>query len=156
MKKTIGFTIIGITILIILIMFLKFTSGSAVLEDFNGKVKFYKSVSCGCCGIHSNYLKNKGLDIEVINMDDLSPIKEEQHVPSALQSCHTVVLGDYFIEGHMPAEAIEKLITEKPDIAGIALPGMPEGSPGMPGTKRGEWIIYAVNKDGTYKEFMRI
>jgi hypothetical protein len=156
MKKTIGFTIIGIIILVILIIFLKPASGSTVLEDFNGKVEFHKSMSCGCCGVHSNYLKNKGLDHEIINMEDVSPIKEEYGVPSALQSCHTIILGDYFVEGHMPTEAIEKLITEKPDIAGIALPGMPEGSPGMPGNKRGEWIIYAVNKDGTYGEFMRI
>lgn len=156
MKKTIGWGITGIAIIIMLIIFLRPASGSTILEEFEGKVEFHKSMSCGCCGVHSNYIKNKGLNFEIINMEDVSPIKDKLGVPAGLRSCHTIILGDYFVEGHMPAEAIEKLITEKPDIKGIALPGMPEGSPGMPGTKRSEWIIYAVNHDGTDYEFMRI
>ena len=127
-----------------------------ILEDFDGKVEFHKSMSCGCCGVHSDYIKSKGLKFEIINMEEINPIKEEYGIPLKLYSCHTIILGDYFVEGHMPAEAIEKLITEMPDIAGIALPGMPEGSPGMPGTKQGVWIIYAINHDGTSYEFMSI
>ena len=73
-----------------------------------------------------------------------------------MESCHTVVIGDYFIEGHIPLEAVEKLLVEKPDIKGIAMPGMPSGSPGMPGAKKGDFVIYAVNNDGTTEEFMRI
>ena len=129
---------------------------NTVLSDFDGNVEFHKSMSCGCCGAHSSYIKRQGLDHRIINMDDVSPIKDTLGVPDGLRSCHTVILGDYFVEGHMPVEAIEKLITEKPDIAGIALPGMPSGSPGMPGTKTETWIIYAVNHDGTSHEFMRI
>jgi hypothetical protein len=156
MKKTIGFLITGILIVIILIIFLKPASGNLVLENFDEDIKFYKESSCGCCGVHYNYIKKAGLDSEKIEMQDISAIKKQYGVPSELYSCHTMILGNYFVEGHMPIEAIEKLLIEKPDIAGIALPGMPKGSPGMPGTKRGEWIIYAVNKDGTYDEFMRI
>ena len=63
---------------------------------------------------------------------------------------------DYFVEGHVPIEAIEKLMAEKPDIAGIALPGMPSGSPGMGGSRSGQFVIYAIGKDGTTTEFMRI
>ena len=157
MKKVIGFGIISaVMIIIVIILFLRPTSGSEILKNYNEDVEFHKSRSCGCCGIHSNYIKDKGLNFKVINMDNVLPIKEKYGIPLELYSCHTVILGDYFVEGHMPAEAIEKLITEKPDITGIALPGMPSGSPGMPGTKTETWIIYSVNKDGTYDEFMRI
>ena len=127
-----------------------------ILKNFEGNVEFYKSMSCGCCGIHSDYLRRQGLDHQIITVDDVSKIKKKYGVPTSLWSCHTIILGDYFVEGHMPKEAIEKLITEKPDIAGIALPGMPSGSPGMPGSKTETWIIYAVNHDGSYGEFMRI
>ncbi len=132
------------------------TKTSTILEEFNEEVEFYKSKSCGCCGAHSKYLDNKGLNFEVINVDDISEIKDEYNIPDDLRSCHTIILGDYFVEGHMPTKAIEKLITEKPDIAGIALAGMPTGAPGMPGKKTETWIIYAVNHDGTSQEFMRI
>ena len=71
MKKTIGFTIIGITILIILIIFLKPASGSTILKDFDGKIEFHKSMSCGCCGVHADYLKNKGLNFETINLHNV-------------------------------------------------------------------------------------
>lgn len=150
--------IIGIIIIaaITLMIFSRGVAGNDVLKNFEGNVEFHKSMSCGCCGIHYDYVKRQGLNPQIINMDDVFPIKDKLGVPSGLRSCHTMILGDYFVEGHMPAEAIEKLITEKPDIAGIALPGMPEGSPGMPGVKREAWVIYAVNKDGTYGEFMRI
>ena len=73
-----------------------------------------------------------------------------------MESCHTTVIGEYFVEGHVPVEAIEKLLAEKPDVAGIGMPGMPSGSPGMPGAKQGQFIIYSINKDGTINEFMRI
>jgi len=129
---------------------------SSILKDFDGKVEFYKSTSCDCCGGHSEYLKDQGLDFQIIKMKELSSIKEGYNIPPELRSCHTMILGDYFVEGHMPAEAIEKLITEKPDIAGIALAGMPPGTPGMPGVKSEEWIIYAVNHDRSKYEFMTI
>jgi len=72
-----------------------------------------------------------------------------------MQSCHTTEIGDYFVEGHVPIEAIDKLLAEKPDIDGITLPDMPAGSPGMPGVKREEFVIYSL-KDGESSEFMRI
>ena len=83
-------------------------------------------------------------------------VKEKYGIPYSMRSCHTTVIGDYFVEGHVPIEAVEKLMLEKPDIKGIALPGMPSGSPGMPGSKQGPFIVYAINKDGSTSEFMRI
>ena len=73
-----------------------------------------------------------------------------------MEICHTTIIGDYFVEGHVPLEAVEKLLTEKPDIKGIAMPGMPSGSPGMPGAKKGDFVIYAVNRDGSYEEWTRL
>jgi hypothetical protein len=72
-----------------------------------------------------------------------------------MDSCHTLIIEDYFVEGHIPIEAIEKLLAEQPDIDGITLPDMPSGSPGMPGVKKGDFVIYSV-KGGKTSEFMRI
>ena len=128
-----------------------------VVKDFDGEVTIYKSQSCGCCGLYSKYLESKGkLNINVVNMQDLSSIKTKYEVPSILESCHTTIIGDYFVEGHVPLEAIEKLMEEKPDIKGIGMPGMPSGSPGMPGAKNGYFTIYSVNKDGSQDVFMTL
>lgn len=142
-------------------MFLKSGSGSedsgTEMTGFGGEAAFYKSPGCGCCELHANYLSSKGkFKLNVIDTQDISTVKNKFGIHSALQSCHTTVIGSYFVEGHMPMEAITKLMQEKPDIAGIALPGMPSGSPGMPGSKSGPFVIYAVNKNGSYYEFMRI
>jgi len=115
----------------------------------------YKSMSCGCCGGFVSGMERKGYDVKTVNLDSLSSIKSRFNIPRNMQSCHTSVIGDYFVEGHMPIEAIEKLLAEKPDIDGIALPGMPSGSPGMPGAKTETWIVYAL-KDGVATEFMRV
>ena len=121
------------------------------------KVTVYKSNTCGCCSLYVDYLKGKGkMNVEVVNLDDVSSIKSQYNIPSMLQSCHTTVIGNYFIEGHIPLEAIQKLMAEKPDILGIAMPGMPSGSPGMPGSKTGDFLIYSVKKDGTYDTFMTL
>jgi len=104
-----------------------------------GEVDFYKSGSCGCCGIHASYLQRQGdLDVKITEMQSISGIKQKYGIPSELESCHTAIIGGYVVEGHMPLEVIDKLLIEKPDIKGIALPGMPLGSPGMPGAKKGE------------------
>jgi len=120
------------------------------------KVTIYKSFSCGCCGIYTQYMDKEGYDQEVVDVQDISLIKAKYNIPSNMQSCHTTVIGNYFVEGHVPVEAIEKLLSEKPDIAGIAMPGMPSGSPGMAGAKTGPFVIYAVHADGSTEEFMRM
>ena len=132
-------------------------TGYPALENFSGTVDFYRSESCGCCTLHESYLRSNGkLNVKDNPMEDVSGIKARYGIPPGLQSCHTAVIGNYFVEGHIPLEAINKLLEEKPNIKGIAMPGMPSGSPGMPGTKSGDFVIYAVNQDGSYEEFMRI
>jgi hypothetical protein len=119
------------------------------------RITVYKSPSCGCCDNYVTYLKKRGFEVEVVEKDDLSSIKEEYQIPMRAQSCHTALVGDYFIEGHVPVGAITKLLEEKPDVAGIILPGMPEGSPGMPGIKNQQFQIYSL-KNGELLEYMRL
>jgi hypothetical protein len=158
-KKTHLWTI-GIILLavILLLVFLTPRGNSfSVLENFEGEISVYRTPSCGCCGLYADYFKSKGNKrVEVVNIRDISSVKKEYGVPSDLESCHMTVVGDYFVEGHIPLEAIEKLLSEEPDIAGIAMPDMPSGSPGMPGRKYGDFVIYAIEHDGSYSEFMRI
>ena len=137
-------------------------SGFQTVGAYEGDITVYKSQSCGCCGIYSQYFKSNGnSNTKVVNLEELNTLKKSLGVPSDLQSCHTTVLKsssgrEYFVEGHIPLEAVEKLLNEQPDIKGIAMPGMPEGSPGMPGNQRAPFVIYAVNNDGSSSEFMRI
>jgi len=150
-----------INIMVIAIIALLILSGCGkngkTTANAGEKVTVYKSNTCGCCSLYVDYLKGKGkMNVEVVNLDDVSSIKSQYNIPSMLQSCHTTVIGNYFIEGHIPLEAIQKLMAEKPDILGIAMPGMPSGSPGMPGSKTGDFLIYSVKKDGTYDTFMTL
>ena len=129
-------------------------SPSSNADENTDKIKatVYKSPNCGCCVSHVAYLKRHGYDVEVKAVGDIDAVKEEHNIPYDKQSCHTTVVGDYFVEGHVPVEAITKLLEEKPDIDGIALPGMPVGSPGMGGLKSEEFVIYAL-KDGVASVF---
>jgi hypothetical protein len=118
-------------------------------------VKLYKSPTCGCCNGYVSALKDEGFDVDATNLTNLNPIKEKYNIPRSMQSCHTSIIGKYFIEGHIPLEAVKKLLDEQPDIDGIALPGMPSGTPGMPGSRNSPLVIYQL-KSGQYSEFMKI
>ena len=153
-----GFALIFLGLIIITGCASQKTDSASSDNEVSGKVTatIFKSSGCGCCSVYSQYIGKKGFDVKVVDTDDLSLIINKYKIPASMQSCHTTVIGDYFVEGHVPAEAIQKMMTEKPDIAGIAMPGMPSGSPGMPGAKQGPFIVYAVHKDGSTTEFMRI
>ena len=132
-----------------------YTVASESQSKSQTQFKMFMSEQCGCCGLYSKYM-NKHFDVTVTSVQDVSTIKDGYGIPDQMRSCHTGIIEGYFVEGHVPYEAVEKLIAEKPDIAGIALPGMPSGSPGMPGSKREPFVVYAVHKDGSTTEFMRI
>ncbi|PIN77958.1 CopG family transcriptional regulator [Candidatus Woesearchaeota archaeon CG10_big_fil_rev_8_21_14_0_10_33_12] len=132
------------------------TSSDTTEISANGiKITVYKSPGCGCCEGYVGELERNGYDVEVVETSDMTLLKEEYNIPRTMQSCHTAIVQDYFIEGHMPIEAIEKLLEEQPDIDGIALPGMPTGTPGMGGTKQGLYTIYSLT-NGEAEEFMQI
>lgn len=120
------------------------------------KATVFYSPTCSCCQEYIPYLKRQGFSVEAKSTRDMLSIKEQYQIPSKLESCHTTIIGDYFIEGHMPIEAIKKLLEEKPDILGIGLPGMPLGAPGMGGIKKQAFEIYGLSKDGEVIEFLSL
>jgi len=124
----------------------------------NEKFTIYKSESCGCCSGYASFLRSKGFDAEIVDLasTNADSVKEKYGIPPDMRTCHTTIVGEYFVEGHVPLEAIAKLVKEKPSIKGIALPGMPSGSPGMPGKKYGDFVIYSISNNGSVGEFMRI
>ena len=123
------------------------------LSKYN--VEVFKTPSCGCCYGYVLFLEDKEFEVKQTDMRSLQTIKKKHNIPLEMQSCHTTILGKYFIEGHVPIEAINKLLKEQPDIDGIALPGMPIGTPGMPGEKEEPYIIYQL-VDGKSSVFMTI
>ena len=95
------------------------------------KVVSYRSASCGCCKKWINHLRDNGLEVVDNIVEDVSVIKNQYQIPNNLRSCHSAQIANFTIEGHVPIESINKLFREKPNINGIAVPGMPLGSPGM-------------------------
>ncbi len=108
----------------------------------------YKNPQCSCCEAYAAYLEQNGFKVDVRSVNNLSQISADAGVPPDLQGCHTMMVEGYAVDGLVPIEIVNKLLSEKPAIAGITLPGMPAGAPGMGGQKDGAWIISAFNKDG--------
>ena len=126
------------------------------MADRGPLMTLYKTPECGCCEGYADYLRAAGFVVTVKPTNELSEISRNAGVPSGLQGCHTTILGDYVVEGHVPVEAIKKLLAERPSVKGISLPGMPEGSPGMSGTKAAPFTIYAIDEDGKPSVFATI
>jgi hypothetical protein len=104
----------------------------------------YKNPQCTCCDKYADYLQSNGFNVTVIEHPNMTPIKRKYGVREDLEGCHTTLVGGYVVEGHVPVTAMKRLLTEKPPIQGISLPGMPEGSPGMTGTKGGPFEILSI------------
>ena len=118
-------------------------------------VEVFKTPSCGCCYGYVLFLEKEKFNVKQTDMRSLHSIKKKYNIPLEMQSCHTTIMGQYFIEGHVPLQAVNKLLKEQPDIDGIALPGMPIGTPGMPGEKEEPYVIYQLI-DGKFSVFMTI
>ncbi|OCP24766.1 MULTISPECIES: DUF411 domain-containing protein [unclassified Ensifer] len=108
----------------------------------------YKNPQCGCCEGYAAYLRENGFNVDVKPTNDLAEISRKAGVAEGMQGCHTMFIDGYVVDGHVPVNVVRKLLTERPAIAGITLPGMPMGSPGMAGTKTEKFVIYTVPKDG--------
>lgn len=119
------------------------------------KIVVSKTPTCGCCGAWVKHLEQAGFVTEVHNFDNLNSIKERVGVPYGMGSCHTAEVDGYFIEGHVPAEDIKRLLREKPDAKGLTVPGMPAGSPGMevPSGQIDRYEVILVGKDGQTSVF---
>ena len=94
-------------------------------------VTVWKSPSCGCCGGWVDHMRKAGFPVTVHEVDDVDPVKARLGVPERLQSCHTAEVDGYALEGHVPADSVARLLRERPAARGLAVPGMPQGSPGM-------------------------
>lgn len=118
------------------------------------EVTVFRSPTCGCCGQWIEHAEAAGFTVKDEVTEDMGAIKQQYGVPENLTSCHTTVVGDYVIEGHIPAEDVQRLLTEKPDLAGIAVPGMPIGSPGM---ESGDYVepytVFAFTESGETAPF---
>jgi hypothetical protein len=117
-------------------------------------VMLYKAPGCECCDGYAQYLRGYGFTVTVKETEKLSAISGNAGVPPELQGCHISFVGGYVIDGHVPIEAVQKLLAERPAIKGIALANMPPGSPGMPGPKQEPFTIYAIDKEGKSSIYM--
>jgi hypothetical protein len=107
----------------------------------------YKDPNCGCCNLWAKAMENAGFIVERANTDDLPGIKKRFGVPAEVEGCHTATIDGYFLDGHVPLEAVGKLLYERPDIAGLAVPGMPAGSLGMDSDPNASYDVYAVARE---------
>jgi hypothetical protein len=107
-----------------------------------------KDPNCGCCNGWVEHLRQAGFRVTVTNTAELSTIKERLGVPDSLASCHTGEVGGYVVEGHVPADAIKRLLRETPQAIGLAVPGMPVGSPGMEGGTPEAYEVVLFGKEG--------
>lgn len=118
-------------------------------------VEVYKSPTCGCCNKWVDHLRSHGFTVRAINTDTIDELKTSRGVPRQVRSCHTALVGAYVVEGHVPAADVQRLLRERPAILGIAVPGMPIGSPGMEvsGVKAQPFNVMAFAKDGSTRVF---
>jgi hypothetical protein len=118
-------------------------------------VQVYKSPTCGCCANWVTHLQKAGFATRVTETDDVASIKAQRGVPARAQSCHTAVVDGYVLEGHVPAADVQRLLRERPAIAGLAVPGMPIGSPGMevPGQRAQAYDVVAFDKQGQMRVY---
>jgi hypothetical protein len=114
------------------------------------EVVVYKNASCGCCGHWIEHMQSHGFVVTEHDVDNLGPIKERAGVPAGMGSCHTAEVGGYFLEGHVPAADVQRLLAEKPEAKGLTVPGMPIGSPGMEqGDRVDSFEVLLVHQDGS-------
>lgn len=117
-----------------LLAFASFTAATAIAGPvFAAAIEatMYKNPTCSCCETYAAYLERNGFEVTVVPSNDLTQISQEAGVPASLQGCHTIKIGDYVVEGFVPAVAVKRMLAERPAITGIAVPGMPMGEPGM-------------------------
>ncbi|HEX6372214.1 MAG TPA: DUF411 domain-containing protein [Longimicrobium sp.] len=124
--------------------------GQAVTPAEGTRMVVYKTPTCGCCRAWVENMQSAGFAVETHDMPDVEPVKHEHGLPGHLASCHTAIVDGYVVEGHVPADVIRRMLRERPQVAGIAVPGMPVGSPGMevPGGRKDPYDIIAFSRDG--------
>jgi hypothetical protein len=129
-------------------------STTALAAGAAQSIHVYKSPTCGCCTDWVKHLEENGFEVEVTETNNLNPIKVDAGLTPALASCHTAFIGDYVIEGHVPASDIQRLIADAPKATGLSVPGMPVGSPGMEiGDRKDHYKVILFNESGQSRVF---
>lgn len=132
-------------------------AGGLVLSSSGGQaaptVTVYKSPTCGCCNAWIDHLRENGFQVEAVDQQDVRPVKAEMGVTPELSSCHTAIVDGYVVEGHVPADVIARLLEERPEVTGIAVPGMPIGSPGMEGPNPERYRVLSFDTSGRIEVF---
>ena len=129
----------------------------ATIHAQTREITVFKTATCSCCAVWVTHLQQNGFTVKVTEVDSTAEYQKKYGVTNALRSCHTATVGGYTIEGHVPASEIEQLLKEKPNAKGLAVPGMPIGSPGMEvGTRRDAYAVLlfdGAGKTTVYRQY---
>jgi hypothetical protein len=139
MRKTIGLAALALVVAL---------TSSGIDAQKPIPVQVYKDATCGCCSVWVEHLRRNGFAPTAENVTNLATLKDKHGVPPQARSCHTALVGGYVVEGHVPAAEIQRLLKEKPKVAGLAVPGMPIGSPGMEGPNARPYDVLTFDKTG--------
>ena len=118
-------------------------------------ITVFKTPTCGCCGKWVEHLKANGFTVKVQEVNDTAGYERQYRVPHTMESCHTAVVNGYTIEGHVPAADIKRLLNEKPKVVGLAVPGMPVGSPGMEAAHSDAYSVFVFDESGHTSVYAR-
>lgn len=124
-------------------------SGAVAIAETGDTITVWKDANCGCCKNWVEHMRKHGFTVIAHDTPDLTPVKQTRGVGADLASCHTALIAGYTIEGHVPADVVRKMLAEKPAITGLAVPGMPMGSPGMEGGTPDKYDVIAFKTDGS-------
>ena len=122
---------------------------SPVAASAAAEMTVYKTPWCGCCHAWAEAVEKAGYQVSTVDLEDLSSIRKQAGVPAEMEGCHIAAVDGYFLEGHVPLEAVKKLLSERPNVAGLAAPGMPQGSLGMGDDPSASYEVYAVPREAS-------
>ena len=125
----------------------------AAESNAEAEVVMYKNAGCQCCDKWASYMEGSGFSVKTVTTKKLYAIKGDEGIPQDMGACHTAVIGDYVVEGHVPAEDIKRLFQEQPQAAGLIVPGMPASSPGMNTAFNKPYKVYLLKEDGSTEVF---
>ncbi len=141
---------------IVLTVFISSLISFSFLQEASAELEMtvYKSPTCGCCGKWITHMQENGFKVKAVDMIEMNIVKEKYGITRNLASCHTAIIDGYYIEGHVPAADVKRLLAEKTDSKGLTVPGMPVGSPGMEmGDRVDSYQVLSVKSDGSTEVF---
>ena len=141
--------------LLLLFPGLVLATGSSRSQSSAPVIAVFKTPTCSCCGKWVQHLKSNGFSVKVQEVNDTAPYQRQYRVPRQLQSCHTAVVNAYTIEGHVPAAEIKRLLNERPKVVGLAVSGMPQGSPGMESARTEPYSVMSFDEAGRTSVYAR-